>query len=233
MQFQKDKYKKKEKPRKIYIQNNNIPDSENGDLLYSDPTGNQILSPMYDSQDQGIYYNEPSGPSIDPQKTKSVFQPVRNDLRNNSDMVNSISEQPNPSLLVNIPSRSGEEAYEKSPKNINVRNSRDDYDNSLRTIKVKKSPKNNMYQNFRDINDDYIAQTPYDEEEDYQGYQENPRNIMFSRSRSPDLTPGYRNLSPYGRPGMGGVVPLNKMSPSQNYDDLNNSLHQQVQQLSL
>ena len=224
MQFQKDKYKKKEKPRKVYIQDN-IPDSENGDLLYTDPNGNQILSPMYDSQDQGMYYNEPSGPSADPQKTKSVFQTVRNDLRNNSDMVQLVSEQPIPSLVVNIPSRSGEEAYESSPKIINVRNSRDDYDYNIRTLKARKSPKNNMYQNYRDINDEYIAQTPYDDEEDYQGYQDNPRNFMYSRSRSPEVTPGYRNrnLSPYGRPGMGGVIPLNRMSPSQNYDELNNS----------
>ena len=49
MQFQKDKYKDKGRPRKVYIQNN-TPDSEYGEMLYTDPNGNQVLSPMVDSQ---------------------------------------------------------------------------------------------------------------------------------------------------------------------------------------
>jgi hypothetical protein len=220
MQFQKDKYKSKGRPRRVYIQDN-TPDSENGEFLNTDPNGNQILSPMYDSQEQIIDYNEPSG---DPQKTKSVFQTVRNDLRNNSDMVQMVSDQPIPSLVVNIPSRNGEEAYERSPKTINVGSSRDEYDYNIRTLNARKSPKNMPYQNYRDSNDEYMDQTPYDDEE-YPGYQENPRTAQFSRSRSPQATQAYRNknLSPYGRPGVGGVIPLNKMSPSQNYDDLNYS----------
>ena len=220
MQFQKDKYKSKGRPRRVYIQDN-TPDSENGEFLNTDPNGNQILSPMYDSQEQIIDYNEPSG---DPQKTKSVFQTVRNDLRNNSDMVQMVSDQPIPSLVVNIPSRNGEEAYERSPKTINVGSSRDEYDYNIRTLNARKSPKNMQYQNYRDSNDEYMDQTPYDDEE-YPGYQEKPRTAQFSRSRSPQATQVYRNknLSPYGGPRMGGVIPLNKMSPSQNYDDLNYS----------
>ena len=220
MQFQKDKYKNKGRPRKVYIQDN-TPDSENGEFINTDPNGNQILSPMYDSQEQIVDYNEPMG---DPQKTKSVFQTVRNDLRNNSDMVQLVSDQPIPSLVVNIPSRSGEEPYERSPKTINIGSSRDDYDYNIRTLNARKSPKDMMYQNYRDSNDEYMDQTPYDDD-DYQGYQDNPRGPIYSRSRSPQVSQVYRgkNLSPYGRPGMGGVIPLNKMSPSQNYDDLNYS----------
>ena len=220
MQFQKDKYKKKDRPRKVYIQDN-TPDSEYGENLYTDPNGNQILSPMVDSQEQMMDSNEQSG---DPQKTKSIFQTIRNDLKNNSDMVQLVSDQPIPSLVVNIPSRNGEDAYERSPQPINVGSSRDDYDYNERPINARKSPKDMNYQNFRDSNDDYIEQSPYDDE-DYQGYQENPRNAILSRSRSPQAAQGYRNknLSPYGHPGAGGVVPFNKMSPSQNYDELNYS----------
>ena len=216
MQFQKDKYKNKSRPRKVYIQDN-TPDSENGDFLYTDPNGNQYLSPMLDSQEQMMDYEQ----SGDPQKTKSVFQTVRNDLRNNSDMVQLVSDQPIPSLVVNIPSRNAEEVYEPSPKTINVGSSRDDYDYNIRTLNARKSPKNMMYQNYRDSNDEYMEQSPYDDED----YPENPRAAMFSRSRSPQISQAYRNknLSPYGRPGVGGVIPLNKMSPSQNYDDLNYS----------
>ena len=215
MQFQKDKYKNKSRPRKVYIQDN-TPDSENGDFLYTDPNGNQYLSPMLDSQEQMMDYEQ----SGDPQKTKSVFQTVRNDLRNNSDMVQLVSDQPIPSLVVNIPSRNAEEVYEPSPKTINVGSSRDDYDYNIRTLNARKSPKNMMYQNYRDSNEEYMEQSPYDDED----YPENPR-AMFSRSRSPQISQAYRNknLSPYGRPGVGGVIPLNKMSPSQNYDDLNYS----------
>ena len=218
MQFQKDKYKTKQRPRKVYIQDNNL-DSENGEFLNTDPYGNQMLSPMLDSQEQIMDSNEPSG---DPQKTKSVFQTVRNDLRNNSEMVQLVSDQPIPSLVVNIPSRNGEEAYERSPKTNNIGSSRDENDYNVRTLNARKSPKNMMYQNYRD-NDDYMDQTPYDEE-DYQGYPDNPRTAMFSRSRSPQANQGYRNknLSPYDRP-VGGVIPLNRMSPSQNYDELNYS----------
>ena len=77
MQFQKDKYKTKGRPRKVYIQDN-TPDSEYGDVIYTDQNGNQVLSPMQDSQEQIMDSNEPSG---DQQKTKSVFQTVRNDLK--------------------------------------------------------------------------------------------------------------------------------------------------------
>ena len=218
MQFQKDKYKNKGRPRKVYIQDN-TPDSEYGDVIYTDQNGNQVLSPMQDSQEQIMDSNEPSG---DQQKTKSVFQTVRNDLKNNSDMVQLVSDQPIPSLVVNIPSRNGEDAYERSPNMINVGSSRDDYDYNIRTLKARKSPKNRNNQYYRD-NDEYM-ESPYDDE-DYPQYQENPRTAMYSRSRSPQMNQNYRNnnLSPYDRPGMGGVIPLNKMSPTQNYDELNYS----------
>jgi len=216
MQFQKDKYKNKGRPKKVYIQDN-IPDSENGEMQYTDPNGNQGMSPMMDSQEQFMDSNEQSG---DPQKTKSVFQTVRNDLRNNSDMVQLVSDQPIPSLVVNIPSRNAEELYEKSPKTINVGSSGDDLDYNIRTLNARKSPKNMMYQD-----DEYIDE--YDDDDDYQGYQnDNPRPEMYSRNKSPQTSQEYRNknLSPYGRrPGAGGVVPFNKMSPSQNYDDPDSS----------
>ena len=214
MQFQKDK--SKNKPKKVYIQDN-TPDSDNGEMLYTDPNGNQVMSPMMDSQDQIMDSNEPSG---DNQKTKSVFQTVRNDLRNNADMVQLVSDQPIPSLVVNIPSRNEEEIYERSPKNINVDPSfRDDYDYNIHTLNARKSPKNMMYRN-----DEYM-ESPY-EDDDYQGYEnENPRTAMYSRSRSPQIPQPYRgkNMSPNARPGAGGIIPFNKMSPSQNYEDLNYS----------
>ena len=214
MQFQKDKYKNKGRPKKVYIQDN-TPDSENGEMVYTDPSGNQIMSPLVDSQEQMMNSYDQS----DPQKGKSIFQTVRNDLKNNSDMVQLVSDQPIPSLVVNIPSRNGEEYFERSPQSINVdRSSRDDNDYNIQTLNARKSPKN-MYQN-----DEYI-ESPYDDD-DYQGYDnENPRTALYSRSRSPKIPQNYasKNISPHSRPVVGGIVPINKMSPTQNYDELNDS----------
>jgi len=214
MQFQKDKYKNKGRPKKAYMQNNTH-DSENGEMVYTDPSGNQIMSPLVDSQEQIMDSNDPN----DPQKAKSIFQTVRNDLKNSSDMVQLVSDQPIPSLVVNIPPRNGEEYFERSPQTINVdRSSRDDYDYNIHTLNARKSPKN-MYQN-----DEYI-ESPYDDD-DYQGYDnENPRTALYSRTRSPRMAPNYasKNLSPHSRPVVGGIVPINKMSPTQNYDELNDS----------
>ena len=50
MQFQKDKYKTKIRPKKVYIQDI-TPDSEYGEIIYTDPNGNQIPSPLLDSQE--------------------------------------------------------------------------------------------------------------------------------------------------------------------------------------
>ena len=218
MQFQKDKYKKRDKPKKVYIQDNS-PDSDNGEFINTDPNVN--LSPMYDSQEQMGDSIEPSG---DPQKTKLAFQPNRNDIKNNSDMAQLVSEQPIPSLVVNIPNRNAEDTFERSPKTINVGSSRDDYDYNVRSLNARKSPNNTLRHNYRDSNDDYMDQTPYDDD-DYQAFQENPRAAILQRNRSPQATQVIREkaLSPYGRRDRGGVIPINKMSPSQNYDDLNYS----------
>ena len=183
MQFQKDKYKNKSRPRKVYIQDNS-PDSENGEFIYTDQNGNQILSPMIDSQEQMMDSNDPSG---DPQKTKSVFQTVRNDLKNNSDMVQLVSDQPIPSLVVNIP-RNREDAYDRSPKTNNFGSSRDDYDYNIRTLNARKSPHMNN-RNYRD-NDEYM-ESPYDDDEDYPPYQENSRNAFYPRHALPGIVPLY------------------------------------------
>ena len=75
-----------------------------------------------------------------------------------------------------------------------------------------------MYNINRDSNDDYLH-SPY-EDDDYQAYpRESQRTGMFFRDRSPVINLNKRNnknISPYGRPG---VIPINKMSPEQNYEE--------------
>ena len=198
-----------QKQRQQYVPD--YPD-EDYEMLYTDPNGNQILSPMIESQEQ-ITDQDP--------KPKSVFQTVRNDLRYNPDMQQLIADQPIPSLVVNIPSR----ADERSPKLINVA---DDFDYNIRTLNARRSPKNyNQY--YNNSGDDLDNQIPYDDEQQYYNQESqqrsDPRSFMFSRSRSPQVSQIYRNrnLSPYGnRMGAGGIIPFNRMSPSRNYE-LNSS----------
>ena len=225
MQFQKDTTNKRIRQRKIYYQDN-PPESETGEMIYTDPNGNQVFSPLQDSPEQMLDYNdtEPSRA----QKTKSVFQTVRNDLKNNPEMVNMISDQPFPSLVMNINNQpSPDPRFERSPLTMNLGSSREDNDYNIRTTKVRKSPNNIAYNNnsnnYRDSNDEYM-QSPY-EDDDYQVVTRGDRNqrtgILY-RNRSPVINTHNINksISPYGRPG---VIPINKMSPEQNYDESNYS----------
>ena len=203
----------------------NYPDEEYGEMLYTDPNGNQILSPMIESQEQIMDPNE--------MQKRSVFQSSRNDMRYNPDMAQLVADQPIPSLVVNMPPRNQDDNYERSPKTINIGASRDEMDYNIRTLNARRSPNTMMNQYYKDSNDDIMDQIPYDDEQQaYYGrmgesqLRNDPRGYMINRSRSPQITEAYRNknLSPYGaRMGSGGIIPFNKMSPSQNYDELNSS----------
>ena len=214
MQFPKQNLDRNQQmnQRQIYGQER-YPDDEYGEMLYTDPNGNQILSPMVDSQEQIM--DQP-----DPQKPRTVFQTIRNDLRYNPDMAQLVADQPIPSLIVNIPSRNGEE---RNPKLINVVEPRDEMDYNIRTLNARRSPKNVFNQYYRDSNDEMMDQSPYDDEPALYGnatgesiQRSDPRSFMFSRSRSPQVSQIYRNknVSPHGtRMGGGGAIPYNKMSP--------------------
>ena len=227
MQFQKDTTNKRIRQRRIYYQDN-LPESENGEIIYTDPNGNQVFSPLQDSPEQNLDYND-----TDPgrgQKAKSIFQTVRNDLRNNPDMVNIMSDQPFPSLVMNINNQtSPNPRFERSPLTMNMGSYKEDNDSNIRTTNIRKSPNNLVYNNnysinnLRDSNDDYIH-SPY-EDDDYQIItrgEPNQRTGMIYRNRSPVINTRTINksISPYGRPG---VIPINKMSPEQNYEESNYS----------
>ena len=197
-----------QKPRQ-YSPQENFPDEEYGEMQYTEPTGNQILPP--DSQEQIIDTTEKKIPNYRNEKYNNIESQL-------------ISDQPIPSVVVNIPSKNIEEKYERSPKKKNFEN---DEEYNIRTINARRSPKNYNHHYYKDSNDDIMNQTPY-YDDDQQFFNQtiektDPRNYMFSRSRSPQISQIYKNknLSPYGQ--RGGVIPFNKMSPSHNYDDLNSS----------
>ena len=228
MQFQKDTNKNRKKKRRIYYQDN-TPESETGEMIYTDPNGNQVYSPFNDSPEQIIDYNELE-PSNNVKKTKTVFQTVRNELKGNPDMINMMSDQPFPSLVMNINRSPFNPRYERTPQTLNIGSSRDDNDYNIPTINSRKSPNNYYYNNNRESNDDYLH-SPY-EDDDYQIIQrdnQNQRTGILYRNRSPviNLNRRNKNISPYGRPQ---AIPINKMSPEQNYDESNFSGEKQPQE---
>ena len=216
MQFQKDTNNNRIRKRRIYYQDN-TPESETGEMIYTDPNGNQVFSPFQDSQEPNFDYVE-GEPNSNPKKTKTVFQTVRNDLKGNPDMVTLMSDQPFPSLVMNINQSGRNPQYQRSPQLLNMASSQDDNDYNIPTINSRQSPINLMYNN-RDSNDDYLH-SPY-EDDDNQGYpqeSQSQRTGMIYRNRSPviNLNRRNKNTSPNGRPG---VIPTNKMSPEQNYEE--------------
>ena len=221
MQFQKDTNNNRIRQRRIYYQDNN-PESDNGEMIYTDPNGNQVFSPFQDSPEEIQDFND-AEPNTNPKKNKSVFHHVRNDLKSNPEMVNMISDQPFPPLVMNINRPSRYPKYERTPQALNVGSSPDDKDYNIRTLNSRKSPNSNfIYNNNRDSNDAYLH-SPYDDEDDYEAIppeNHSQRMGMIYRNRSPviNLNRRNKNTSPYGRPG---AIPINKMSPEQNYEESN------------
>ena len=223
MQFQKDTNRNQIRQRRIYYQEN-TPESETGEMIYTDPNGNQLFSPFHDSPEHIIDINDIEQ-NNNIQKTKSVLQTVRNDLKGNPEIMNMVSDQPFPSLVMNINRQPPNPRYERTPQTINIGSSRDDYDYNIRTLNSRKSP-NNMINN----NDEYL-QSPY-EDDDYQPMPretQSQRTGMHYRNRSPviNLNNRKKNISSYGKPGS---IPINKMSPEQNYDESNFSGEKQPQE---
>ena len=212
MQFQKnnlDKYKNSKGSRRLYIQDN-TPEQEYGEMAYTDPNINQISSPMMDSQEQ-----DQNEQMMDLKQETPVFQTFGKGLKNRQKMGQMISEQPMPSY------NEEDETYERNPNTLNIGSSREDYEYRP-LVNPRRSP---------NYGNEYYDENPqqYDDD-DYQEYQNEtePRVAMY-RSRSPQIGPGIRNMSP---PAYGGVIPMNHMSPQQNYDEFNSSTEKNPEQIN-
>ena len=75
MQFQKDTNRNQIRQRRIYYQEN-TPESETGEMIYTDPNGNQVFSPFQDSPEEIQDFNdaEPNNDSNDNQNNQSLGQ---------------------------------------------------------------------------------------------------------------------------------------------------------------
>ena len=204
-----DKYKNSKGSRRLYIQDN-TPEQEYGEMAYTEPNMNQISSPMMDSQEQ-----DQNEQMMDLKQEAPVFQTFGKGMKNRPKMGQMISEQPIPSY------NEEDETYERNPGTLNIGSSRDDYE--YRPI-VNPRRSQNYGNEYYDEN-----QQQYDDD-DYQEYQNEtePRIAMY-RSRSPQIGPGIRNMSP---PAYGGVIPMNHMSPQQNYDEFNSSTEKNPEQIN-
>ena len=212
MQFQKnnlDKYKNSKGSRRLYIQDN-TPEQEYGEMAYTEPNMNQISSPMMDSQEQ-----DQNEQMMDLKQETPVFQTFGKGFKNRPKMAQMISEQPIPSY------NEEEETYERNPNTLNIGSSREDYE--YRPV-VNPRRSQNYGNEYYDEN-----QQQYDDD-DYLEYQnETEPRVAVYRSRSPQVGPGFRNMSP---PAYGGVIPMNHMSPQQNYDEFNSSTEKNPEQIN-
>ncbi len=73
MQFQKDTNNNRIRQRRIYYQDNN-PESDNGEMIYTDPNGNQVFSPFQDSPEEIQDFND-AEPNTNPKKKQISISP--------------------------------------------------------------------------------------------------------------------------------------------------------------
>ena len=206
-----DKYKNSYRNNRRFIQDN-PQDSEHGEMVYVEPNANQVSSPMMDSQEN----NEQNDQQIDnQQKDNAYHQTFGKNMKK-------IFNRPKPEQQ--IPSRYDDEIYSGSPKNvINVGSSGDDYEYKMPSLIPRRS------QNYNNMNNEYNDGNQYEDDEyqEFQNESEIPRTDIYSRSRSPQGAQGFRNNSP---PAYGGTIPLNRMSPRQNFEEFNTSTEKNTEQ---
>ena len=189
---------------------NNPPEYEYGEMVYTDPNINQIPT---DSQEQIFFQKEPME---DEQREIPFHQTFGKNMKSKQNASKYMQEQP-------FPSNNEEELNDRTPKYvINTGSSGDDYEYRMPTFPRKS-------QNYQNINNEKYDGNQY-EDEDYQEYQnesEIPKTDIYPRKRRSEEGNIFRNNSPTG---YGEVIPLNRMSPLQTFDEFNTSTDKNVEQ---
>ena len=178
----------------------NPQDSGQGEMAYTEPNVSQIQSSTKKSREK---YDQNDQNNIPP-KVQS-FQTFGKNTKKRSYK---------PKLEQSIPSRYDDENYADRSKNeINVDSSRDDYEYRMPSLNPRR---NNNYNNMNNDGNQYD-----DEYQEYQNESEIPRTEIYSRERSPQLAQRYQRNSPSRQ--YKGAVPLNQVSPRQNFEEFNTS----------
>ena len=220
MQYQKNKSDQKDKKDK----NQENTDSDFGEMIYMEPIGNQIISPVVGTQEQSSETNEKINKDQPHQPHRTIIQTVKNDLKNRVDIAQLVDERPIHSIVVNVPSGYPEEKREKSPKTINIGSSREEIEYNIKTLNQRRTPREtNQYQtvtnpqgndshNFNSLNESRGYPINFD-----------PRS-NFSRSPVNILRMKDYQFFPRDRRDGGGIIPFNQMSPNTNgFEEMNSS----------
>ncbi len=195
----------------------NTTESGYGEMIYMEPSNNQMMSPVTEGRQT---LRQSPGENV----SRSIVSTVKMNLRERPDTAQLVGEKPIQSLVVAIPSRGiGEERLERSPKTINIGDTKEQTEYNIRTLNARKSPKGGLYQNYNNIDNGNIG---LDQPMQYSGFIQgneggyqmgNDSNVMMGNIQSKN-SPGMIMNPREGREPM-----INKMSPNQNIDDINSS----------
>ena len=193
----------------------NTTESGYGEMIYMEPSNNQMMSPVTEGRQT---LRQSPGDVV----SRSIVSTVKMNLRERPDTAQLVGEKPIQSLVVAIPSRGiGEERLERSPKTINIGDSKEQTEYNIRTLNARKSPKGGLYQNYNNMDSGNIG---LDQPMQYSGFIQNndggyqmvnDSNVVMGNMQSKN-SPGMIMNPREGREPM-----LNKMSPNQNIDDNN------------
>ena len=211
MQYQKTKHERKETGNKTGPSHQNSSDSGVKELLYSDPTGQQVMSPL--SVKEQSSDNEAPHQSI---LQKTVSQ-IKNELGGRLDMARYITEKPISSVVISVPPYERKGVTKKSPKTINIGASKEENEYNIKTIKAKRSPPISKTNQIAYIPDDlYVKKVDKGMGDDY--IEEQP--ISFKQKeiflRSPNAPKRYKDNDFEEEFS-------NQMSSGRNFEEINDS----------
>ena len=136
MQYQRNKFEEKKKKHRKSRSPDNI-DSDQGEMNYADPNGNQYIQSNAQVE-QNIDINEQQPIPVRSSLQGTIVQ-IKNELKNRMELAQIMKENPIESLEVNIPKL---ESKSKSPKTINIGDTKEDIEYNIRTLNNRRSPVN-------------------------------------------------------------------------------------------
>ena len=228
MQFQKNKFGEKKKKHRKGRSPDNL-DSDLGEMNYAEPTGNQYIT-SNTQEEQNNDENEQQTAPVQPSLQGTIVQ-IKNELKNRMELAQIMKENPIESLEVNIPKL---ESKSRSPKTINIGETKEDIEYNIRTLNNRKSPTNvRTKQNMPSSDNVSGTDAPYQQggEVQIQGLPDyrNQRQISFNPKgiilRSPNAPQRFKEFvyMPNDRSEENIRSPSNQMSPNINYEEMNNS----------
>ena len=201
----------------------NTTESGYGEMIYMEPSNNQMMSPVTEGRQT---LRQSPGDVV----SRSIVSTVKMNLRERADTAQLVGEKPIQSLVVAIPSRGiGEERLERSPKTINIGESKEQTEYNIRTLNARKSPKGGLYQTYQNVEGGNIG---LDQPMQYSGFIQggdggypmaNDSNVMMGNVQSKNSPGMVGQGSMIMNPREGREPMINKMSPNQNIDDNNSS----------